>query len=131
MRGLPEELIILLFVGLFWLWPLLRRWLRQQQQAAQEAEQQAALEAAEEAAPARPAAPPAAAARAAAEATPRGSAASDELSAPRRPLQPPQPQRAPRRYTRSALMGDRRAVQNAVVAATVLQPCRAREPWSG
>lgn len=40
------------------------------------------------------------------------------------------PRAAParRRFSRNALMGDRRAVQNAVVIATILGPCRAFEP---
>jgi hypothetical protein len=33
-----------------------------------------------------------------------------------------------RRFSRSALMGGRREVQNAVVIATILGPCRAFEP---
>lgn len=32
------------------------------------------------------------------------------------------------RFSRSALMGTRRAVQNGVVVATILGPCRATEP---
>ena len=35
---------------------------------------------------------------------------------------------ARRRYSRRALMGTRRDVQNAVVIATILGPCRAFEP---
>lgn len=35
---------------------------------------------------------------------------------------------ARRRFSRSSLMGSRRAVQNAVVVATILGPCRAFEP---
>lgn len=40
------------------------------------------------------------------------------------------PRAAParRRFSRNSLMGDRRAVQNAVVVATLLGPCRAFEP---
>lgn len=40
------------------------------------------------------------------------------------------PRAAParRRFSRGSLMGDRRAVQNAVVIATILGPCRAFEP---
>ena len=36
------------------------------------------------------------------------------------------PQR--RRFSRASLLGDRREVQNAVVVATILGPCRAFEP---
>ena len=35
---------------------------------------------------------------------------------------------APRRFSRNSLMGARREVQNAVVVATILGPCRAFEP---
>lgn len=40
------------------------------------------------------------------------------------------PRAAParRRFSRSSLMGSRRAVQNAVVIATIIGPCRAFEP---
>jgi uncharacterized SAM-binding protein YcdF (DUF218 family) len=43
------------------------------------------------------------------------------------PAQPPT-RRRPRRYSRTALMRDRHAVQNAVVIATILQPCHACRP---
>lgn len=33
-----------------------------------------------------------------------------------------------RRFSRQSLMGNRRAVQNAIVIATILGPCRAHEP---
>ncbi|MBI1990100.1 MAG: hypothetical protein HYS65_10285 [Betaproteobacteria bacterium] len=38
------------------------------------------------------------------------------------------PGRRSRRFSRSALMGNRREVQNAIVIATILGPCRAYEP---
>ena len=38
------------------------------------------------------------------------------------------PQRRSRRFSRSALMGTKRDVQNAIVIATILGPCRAFEP---
>ena len=43
---------------------------------------------------------------------------------------PMQPVRAGgvRRFSRAALLGDRRAVQDAVVLATILQPCHALRP---
>lgn len=43
--------------------------------------------------------------------------------APARSLAPPR-----RRFSRASLMGARREVQNAVVVATILGPCRAFEP---
>jgi hypothetical protein len=36
-----------------------------------------------------------------------------------------------RRFSRRALFGDRRRTQDAVVAATILGPCRAFEPYDG
>jgi hypothetical protein len=33
-----------------------------------------------------------------------------------------------RRFSRSALMGDRRSLQDAIVVATILGPCRAKRP---
>lgn len=44
-------------------------------------------------------------------------------AAPETSSAPPQ-----RRFSRSSLMGSRREVQNAVVVATILGPCRAFEP---
>ncbi|MDP1525092.1 MAG: hypothetical protein Q8M20_04740 [Rhodocyclaceae bacterium] len=44
-------------------------------------------------------------------------------AAPETSLAPPR-----RRFSRSSLMGSRREVQNAVVIATILGPCRAFEP---
>lgn len=44
-------------------------------------------------------------------------------AAPKTSLAPPR-----RRFSRGSLLGDRRAVQNAVVVATILGPCRAFEP---
>ena len=38
------------------------------------------------------------------------------------------PGRRSRRFSRRALMGNRREVQNAIVIATILGPCRAYEP---
>jgi len=40
----------------------------------------------------------------------------------------PYPRRRARRFSRAALMGDRRAVQDAVVLATILRPCHAHKP---
>lgn len=42
-----------------------------------------------------------------------------------RPVRPP----GRRRFSRQSLMGDRRAVQNAIVIATILGPCRADDPY--
>ncbi len=48
-----------------------------------------------------------------------------------RPEAPPAPRARPRRrFARQTLMGTRRDVQNAVVIATILGPCRALDPLS-
>lgn len=39
-----------------------------------------------------------------------------------------QPARRPRRFSRQALMPDRRAVQDAIVIAAILRPCHAQLP---
>lgn len=39
------------------------------------------------------------------------------------------PMRRARRFSRAALMGDRRAVQDAVVIAAILRPCHAHKPY--
>lgn len=44
-------------------------------------------------------------------------------AAPATSIAPPR-----RRFSRASLLGDRREVQNAVVVATILGPCRAFEP---
>jgi len=41
---------------------------------------------------------------------------------------PPPAWRRPRRFSRTALMPDRRAVQDAIVIAAILQPCHAHRP---
>ena len=43
----------------------------------------------------------------------------------------PRPARPPgkRRYSRGSLLGNRRAVQDAIVIATILGPCRADDPY--
>jgi hypothetical protein len=53
-----------------------------------------------------------------------------EPVAPVRRYQPPvaRPTRRPGRFSKQALFGNKRDVQNAVVIATILGPCRAMEP---
>jgi len=41
---------------------------------------------------------------------------------------PPLVRRRPRRFSRAALMPDRRAVQDAIVIAAILSPCHAQRP---
>jgi hypothetical protein len=56
-------------------------------------------------------------------------AAADRIA---RPEAPPALRARPRhRFSRQSLMGTRRDVQNAVVIATILGPCRALEPPGG
>ena len=52
---------------------------------------------------------------------------------PRRSVAPQAPgmRRAPKRFSREALFGDRRRTQDAVVAAAILGPCRASAPYDG
>lgn len=125
MTGVPEELLFLLIFGVVWLAQFLRRQRRRQAPAA--ADEESAAEAEVDVAADVP-----------------------SVNAPRRPAFTPNlvegPRRAPpprarpalasaspaqptaHRYSRIALMGDRRALQNAVVAAAILQPCRAHRP---
>ena len=123
MKGFPAELIfVLIFVGMYLAqYVLKRRRSRAPQQPAQDAgaPQPPAgmfpdLEAPEEPIP----------------------IAWGTSRAPAEPLARPEPPaaprtRPPRRYSRQGLMGTRRDVQNAVVIATVLGPCRALEPPGG
>jgi hypothetical protein len=53
---------------------------------------------------------------------PRQRAAAQPPSEPA-PVRPPT-----RRFSRRALMGDRRSLQDAIVVATILGPCRAKRP---
>ena len=121
MKGLPPELIYgLIFIG-FWLFQYVMR-----QVARRAAEQQAARESAAASLPDESAA----AYREAEQiiATDSGTARA-VAGAERRPERPATVAARPRhRYSRRALMGNRRAVQNAFVIATILGPCRAMEP---
>jgi hypothetical protein len=114
MRGLPQELFVALLFGAAMLVQFLYRELRRKaasMQAQVELEARP-VEVASAAAPDDAAPPPAAA---------------------RPPAPPPAPKRLAvrtppqaRRFSRAALMPDRRAVQNAVVIAAILQPCHAQ-----
>lgn len=123
MSGLPVELIFLLIVGLFWLAQFMRQQRRRQAQAAAEGERAAqALVAADK--PPGQVERPAALVPKLAEGPRRAPAPKD-----RHALASATPTQATaRRYSRRALMGNRRALQNAMVTAAILQPCRARWP---
>jgi hypothetical protein len=120
---LPEELILLLMVGLFWLARFVRQQRRRQVQADTEGERGAQAAAAADEQPG-PASPPAAFMSNLAEG-PRWAPAPRDRHAP---ASTAMARATARRYSRSALMGNRRAVQNAVVTAAILQPCRAHRP---
>ena len=134
MRGVPEELVFLLIFGFVWLVQFLRRQRRRPAPPAADAERKAEAEA-----DARAEAAAAAWAEAQTGPAPRAPAFTPNLAeGPRRaPVRRDRPAPTPasserqtaRRYSRSALMGDRRAVQDAVVVAAILQPCRARRPY--
>ncbi len=104
MRGLSQELVIVLIFGAILLAQFLYKQLRRKAASMQEE-----LEAEEPPVAVAPAVMPAAAPRA--------------VAAPKRVA----PRAAPRarRYSRAALMPDRRAVQDAIVIAATLQPCHA------
>lgn len=73
---------------------------------------------------AEPAYPPTVRATSGVAPTPRAAAGTPERPAPSVALVPPG-----HRFARRSLMGTRRAVQKAMVTATLLGPCRARAPY--
>lgn len=120
MFGLPQELVIVVVFGAVLLIRLLYRGMRRKA-----ASMQARVEQLVRAEPA----PAAAAAKAAATrviAQPRSPrtprSAPPAAAKPDAPLSP----RRARRYTRAELMPDRRALQDAIVIAAILQPCHAQ-----
>ncbi|MBI2292833.1 MAG: hypothetical protein HYU73_21450 [Betaproteobacteria bacterium] len=128
MKNIPEELIYVLIFGAILLFQyLMKRFGPQQQpdEAPQEAPLPQEKPAAQEEflpdlwgrAPAVPAVSPVAAASDIRFGRSEAPGATDTL-----------PGRRSRRFSRSALMGNRREVQNAIVIATILGPCRAYEP---
>jgi len=144
MRGIPTEVLYLLVfvaIGLIrYLWERLRRvhpWeeaLARQQRSAgrtvpEAPEPQTAPAAGVAGAPGH--APDAMRAPARAPGTARLHEARLHEARPRRGASPPAPgmRRAPKRFSRQALFGDRRRTQDAVVAAAILGPCRASAPY--
>lgn len=113
MRGLPQELLFALLFGAVLLVQLLYRALRRKAASMQEQPEAEVPPAAAASTPAPPDtdAHPAAARMAAPTPAPTRVA---PLTLPR-----------VRRYSRAALMPDRRAVQDAIVIAAILQPCHA------
>jgi len=131
MSGLSDQIVYFLIVGLI----LLARYLWQQRTRIRPWED-ALSRGSPEAAPAPPSAP--AGAKRPARLAPE-QPGSPWLPEGERPAPSPAPRprtnpmllRAapvPRRFTRSALFGTRRRAQDAVVAATILGPCRAMSP---
>lgn len=128
MGGFPEELVFMLIFAVVWLLQFLRGRRRRQAPPAPEDGRDADFEVEVEVevpvpAPPRPAPRPPAFTPNLAEG-PRRAQARPDPAAPASPAR-----QTARRYSRAALMGDRRAVQDAIVVATILQPCRARQPY--
>ena len=112
MKGLPEELIyVLIFGAILLVQYLMKRFGPQQQPQPPQDEPEPELPAQEQAAAQ---VSPAAAASDVRFGRSGGPGASTAL--------------AQRRFSRKALMGNRRDVQNAIVIAAILGPCRAYEP---
>lgn len=114
MRGLAQEIIFALLFGAVLLVQFLYRELRRKV---------ASMQAENEADDIRP--PVVASTQVPAQAAPRFPAARMAAPAPMRVAQRALPRRA-RRFSRAALMPDRRAVQDAVVIAAILEPCHAQ-----
>ncbi len=112
MKGLPEELILFLIIGAILLVQyLMKRFGPQQQPQPPQDEPDPELPEQEQAA---------------AQVSPAATASDVRFGrsgAPGASTALPQ-----RRFSRKALMGNRRDVQNAIVIATILGPCRAYEP---
>jgi hypothetical protein len=127
MGGFPEELVFILIFAVVWLLQFLRQRRQQAPPAPEDVRDADAEVKVEVELPAQARPSPA----------PRPQTFTPNLTeGPRRALA--QHDRAApasharqtaRRYSRSALMGDRRAVQDAIVVATILQPCRAHRPY--
>jgi len=130
MGGIPEELIFILIFTVVWPLQFLRRHRRRKAPPARAAERDAEgeveveveVEAPAEARPRAAPQPPAFTPNLAE--GPRRAPAQLDRAAPPSPVR-----QTARRYSRSALMGDRRAVQDAIVVATILQPGRPRRPY--
>ena len=122
MDKFPQELVFALIFGAVVLVQFLLKHLRRRGPRT-EAEAEAEVEAEE-----GPARDTVAQLPRAAEA-PQPAQALPTLAVPASPRAAPTPlRRDPRRFSRRSLMGNRRAVQDAVVIAAILGPCRAYRP---
>jgi len=112
MKGLPEELIYVLIFGAILLFQyVMKRFGPQQQPQSPQDEPDPEFPEQEQAAP---------------EVSPVSAASDTRFGRSAPPgASPALPQR---RFSRKALMANRRDVQNAIVIATILGPCRAYEP---
>ncbi|MBK6854155.1 MAG: hypothetical protein IPG93_21860 [Burkholderiales bacterium] len=117
MRDLPLELIFVLVFGAV---ALIRSWLQRWRNRAASIPAQAEAEAEGDARPEPFTSAQADGAAARFTAPPR-----PPPPEPAKPLAPRLPRRT-RRFTRAELMPDRRAVQDAIVIAAILQPCHAK-----
>ena len=117
MDSLPPELLYALFFGAVLLFQYLMKRFGPQQQE-QEQEQPPPLEESDPELPAREQAP----------APVFRAAAAVDIRFAQSKAPGASPALAERRFSRRTLMGNRRDVQNAVVIAAILGPCRAFEP---
>jgi len=121
MQGLPPELIYVLIFGAILLFQYMTKRIAQPapQPSAPDEEPEELFDAVREIPPLAP--PPLASVPTAGQAVPVGHFGRAE--APRA-----SPALARRRFSRRSLMGTRREVQNAIVIAAIVGPCRAFEP---
>ena len=117
MKGLPPELVYVLIIAAILLFQYFMKRLVPQPEQEREPGQQAPLPEFPEETNEAMAAPSA----------PAVSVGHFGRRAPPRALDRPRG----RRYSRKSLMGTRREMQNAVVIATILSPCRGMEPPAG
>ena len=122
MKGLPAELIYILIIGGVLLFNYVMRQAALQRQA--ESPPEEALQ--EEWLPDEPVADSWASAPRTPAVMPVAAASVERVRRSQSPIASSAGRR--RRFSRRSLMGSRRAVQNAVVIATILGPCRAFEP---
>ncbi|MBX3663979.1 MAG: hypothetical protein KF804_16140 [Burkholderiales bacterium] len=127
MKDIPVELLYLLFFAVVILGQYLAQWFKreQQKQQAEAADTDQPSHTAEpDELPFLPSAAPAQPAPAQSPETPPRRTRSRGSAAPE-----PAPARARKRFSRDNLFGSRQGIQNAVVVATILGPCRAQTPY--
>lgn len=128
MKDIPIELLYLLFFAVVILGQYLAQWFKREQQK-QQAEAAANADQPSHTAdpddlPFLPSAAPAQPAPAQSPETPPRRTRALGSAAPE-----PAPARARKRFSRDNLFGSRQGIQNAVVVATILGPCRAQTPY--